>query len=105
MKSQRELRSEIEKAETKKIEERLNSLHEKAKINPNTLWEARKRSKGCNTLEYNTFIEEGTPISDPHETKEHIANYFDQLYQVVQQPKWGPGNVWKYKVLLLILNL
>ena len=65
----------------KKIEERLNSLHEKAKINPNTIWEARKRSKGCKTLEYNTYTEDGTPISDPQETKEHIANYFEQLYQ------------------------
>ena len=81
MKSQRELRSEIEMAEKKKIEERLKSLHEKAKINPNTIWEARKRSKGCKTLEYKTYTEDGTPISDPQETKEHIANYFEQLYQ------------------------
>ena len=24
---------------------------------------------------------------------------------IVQEPKWGPGNVWEYKVLWLILNL
>ena len=24
---------------------------------------------------------------------------------LVQEPKWGPGNVWEYKVLWLILNL
>ena len=24
---------------------------------------------------------------------------------IVQEPKWGPGNFWEYKVLWLILNL
>ena len=27
------------------------------------------------------------------------------LLTVVKEPKWGPGNVWEYKVLWLILNL
>ena len=35
----------------------------------------------CKALEYNTYTEDGTPSSDPQETKEHIANYFEQLYQ------------------------
>ena len=33
--------------------------------------------------------------------------YFDLFgpLLVVQEPRWGPGNVWEYKVLWLILNL
>ena len=81
MESQRKLRSTIEEAETKMIEIRLNKIHEKAKLNPNTIWEARKRAKGCKELEYNTYTEEGIQITDPEQTKEHIANYFEELYQ------------------------
>ena len=81
MESQRKLRSTIEEAETKLIEIRLNKIHEKAKLNPNTIWEARKRAKGCKELEYNTYTEEGIQITDPEKTKEHIASYFEELYQ------------------------
>ena len=28
-----------------------------------------------------------------------------EKHNIVQEPKWGPGNVWEYKVLWLILNL
>ena len=81
MASQVKLRSEINKAKSTLIEERLKKLHEKAMINPNTIWEARKKAKGCRELYYNTYSEEGTLIEDPEKTKDHIANYFEQLYQ------------------------
>ena len=50
-------------------------------MNPNTIWETRKRAKGCNGLEYKTTTEEGKYLTDPQETKDHIANYFEELYQ------------------------
>ena len=78
---QKKLRNLIEEAETKRIEEKLKKLQEKAKINPNTTWDARKKAKGCNGLEYTTYTEEGEQIKDPTETKEHIAKYFEDLYQ------------------------
>ena len=81
IKSQRELRSAIEEVETKTIENRLEKLYEKAKINPNTIWAARKRANGCQDLDYNTYTEEGKLITNPEETKDHIANYFEELYQ------------------------
>ena len=81
MESQRKLRSTIEEAETKMMEMRLNKIHEKAKLNPNTIWEARKRAKDCKGLEYNTYTEEGIQITDPEQTKEHIASYFEESYQ------------------------
>ena len=40
-----------------------------------------KKAKECNGLEYTTYTEEGEQIKDPPETKEHIANYFEDLYQ------------------------
>ena len=78
---QKKLRNLIEEAETKRIEEKLKNLQEKAKINPKTIWDARKKAKGCNGLEYTTYTEESEQIKDPTETKEHIANYFEDLYQ------------------------
>ena len=69
MESQRNLRSTVEEAETKMIEIRLNKIHEKAKLNPNSIWEARKRANGCKGLEYNTYTEEGVQITDPEQTK------------------------------------
>ena len=82
LESQTKLRTEIEKAEAKLTEEKLGKIYKNSKINPNTIWEARKKARGCNTLEYNTVTEDGKQITDPIETKEHIANYFEELYQV-----------------------
>ena len=79
--SQSKLRTKIEEAEAKKIENKLEEIHRKAKINPNTIWEARKRAKASNGLDYPTYTEEGEQITDPNKTKEHIANYFEDLYQ------------------------
>ena len=81
MASQWELRNAIEQANIKTIADRLKKLQEKAKIIPNTIWEARKRAKGCKGLEYNTYTGDGILITDPTETKKHIANYFEDLYQ------------------------
>ena len=52
-----------------------------AKINPNTIWDTRKRTRTDNELSYATITEEGTTITDPEKTKEHIAEYFEDLYQ------------------------
>ena len=82
--SQIKLRNKIEEAEAKKIENKLEEIHRKAKINPNTIWEARKRAKTSNGLDYPTYTEEGEQITDPNKTKEHIANYFEDLYQATE---------------------
>ena len=41
----------------------------------------KEKTKGCNGLEYTTYTEEGEQIKGPTETREHIANYFEDLYQ------------------------
>ena len=81
MESQKKLRKAIEKEETNIINNKLQNLVKRAKINPNIIWETRKRAKGCNGLEYNTIKEDGRRITDPQETKDHIADYFEDLYQ------------------------
>ena len=75
------LRTKIEEAGAKKIENKLEEIHRKAKINPNIIWDARKRAKGSNGLDYRAYTEEGEQITDPIKTKEHVANYFEGLYQ------------------------
>ena len=81
MESQKQLREEIEKAKAKKLDEKLEKINSLAKINPNIIWEARKCTKGCNSIDYNTITEEGKNLTDPEETKQYIAGYFENLYQ------------------------
>ena len=81
MNSQTELSKAIEKEEENIINNRLQDLAKKARINPNTIWETRKRAKGFNGLDYKTITEEGKHLTDPQETKDYIANYFEELYQ------------------------
>ena len=81
MESQKKLREAIENEESRKIEAKLQELSKKAKINPNIIWETRKRAKGFNGLDYNTVDENGKRITNPQETKAHIADYFEDLYQ------------------------
>ena len=63
--SQMKLRSEINKAESTLVEERLKKQRKKAIINRNTIWEDRKKTKECRELAYYTYSEEGTLIEDP----------------------------------------
>ena len=88
MASQKKLRNVIKQANIKTIEDRLKKLQEKAKITPNTIWEARKRAKGCKGLEYNTYTEDGILITDPTETKKHIAT----IWKTYTKPGKAPKN-------------
>ena len=81
VRSQANLRNRLEKYEIEMIEKRILELTAKAKIDPNTIWQARKKAKNDNELEYNTINEEGETITDPEKSKDHIANYFEDLYQ------------------------
>ena len=71
----------FEEYENRKTEERIKQITNKAKINPNTIWETKKRTRTDNNLAYKTITEEGTTLTDPQKTKEHIADYFEDLYQ------------------------
>ena len=79
--AQQTTRTAIEEYEAKEAEKRINYLIEKTKIEPNTIWQARKRAKNSNELEYDTITEDGTQLTNPDQTKAYIADYFENLYQ------------------------
>ena len=48
----------------------------------NEFWKERKKMLGKNDHDmYDTLTEEGEPIETPDDAKEHIAQYFESLYQ------------------------
>ena len=48
----------------------------------NEFWEQRKKILGkSDDGMFETLTEEGQKIEDPDEAKEHIAHYFENLYQ------------------------
>ncbi len=79
--AQRDLRTAIEKQEEITTEARINRLIEKAKTDPNVIWQTRKRNRTNNELEYDTVTEEGITLTDPEETRNYIADRYEELYQ------------------------
>ena len=79
--TQRTLRSEIEKHEREKVEKRLKILQNRAKKNPNIIWQARKKVRRKTELDYNIITEDDRVLTCPEETKNHVAEYFKDLYQ------------------------
>ena len=78
--TQRTLRSEIEKHEREKIEKKmLKTLQNRAKKNPNIIWQARKKVRRKTELDYNIITEDDRVITCPEEN--HVAEYFKDLYQ------------------------
>ena len=72
--AQKQIWEAKKREEAKKIEIRLTKMAEKAKIDPNIIWNARRRAQGSKELEYNTITEAGEIIMNAEETKSHIAN-------------------------------
>ena len=79
--TQKRTREMIDKYDTEQTEKRIRELINKTKIDPNSIWQARRAARSNNELEYNTITEEGKELTDPEEIKEHIAKYFENLYQ------------------------
>ena len=57
MGTQELVRSLIEQHMEKQTEKRIKKLTEKAKIDPNIIWQARKKAQTTNSMEYNTITE------------------------------------------------
>ena len=53
----------------KKTEKRIRELINKTKIDPNSIWQARRAARSNNKLEYNTITEEGKELTDPDKQK------------------------------------
>ena len=79
--TQRTLRSEIEKHERENIEKRLKTLQNRAKKDPNIIWQARKKMRRKTELDYNIITEDDRVLTCSESTKNHVAEYFKDLYQ------------------------
>ena len=81
--TQRTLRSEIEKHERENIEKRLKTLQNRAKKDPNIIWQARKKMRRKTELDYNILTKDHRILTCPEEIKImwHVAEYFKDLYQ------------------------
>ncbi len=79
--TQQKVRNIMEQADREKTEQRIENLIQMTKINPNQIWQARRRAKRSSELDYNIITEDDKTITDPDEEKEYIANFFEQLYQ------------------------
>ncbi len=101
--SQINLRREMEKHETEKTEERIAKIVRATKINPNAIWDARKRARTDNELEYDTITEEGKTLTDPNETLSYIADQYEALYQA--RPGLPTYQKWTEHITNTIKNL
>ena len=50
----------------------------------NKFWKIRKNMLSKRQETYDTLDTDNQPITDPERAKEHIANYFEELYQARQ---------------------
>ena len=87
--SQKRLRDELEYMEQLMVEDRINKLIKEGGIKSNLFWKIRKQilNKSKPSEEYDTITEEGTTLTDPEESKEHIANFYENLYQAREGSK------------------
>ena len=80
--AQKELRIQLEEHNRQQIRELIEKIKKEGGVKSKTFWNTKKRLAGKgNGSEYTTITEEGEEITDPEASKEHIANYYENLYQ------------------------
>ena len=82
MEAQSTLREEIKKNEQEKIKQVFQSIINEGGPKSQAFWKARRRIMKSNQVpDYDTIDETGNTITNPGSSKEHIATYFENLYQ------------------------
>ena len=81
--TQKQLRTELEKAEKDNVQQRIHKIIKEGGIKSNLFWKIRKRiiNKSKPDDDYDTITEDGQTLKEPEEAKEYIANYYEDLYQ------------------------
>ena len=80
--AQKELRALIEEYDKQETEKMVNKIIQEGGVKSRSFWQAKKRIEGKNgTSDYTTVDENGKEIKDPEKAMEHIANFFEDLYQ------------------------
>ena len=84
--AQKTLREHIQNEIKTQTQLKMNRLIEEGGTKSGNFWKIRKRIlKGNENLEKYTKDEQGKEIKKPEEIKEHIANYYEQLYQAREE--------------------
>ena len=84
--AQKTLREHIQNEIKTQTQLKMNRLVEEGGTKSGNFWKIRKRIlKGNENLEKYTKDEQGKEIKKPEEIKEHIANYYEQLYQAREE--------------------
>ena len=82
LEAQKNLAEEIEKDIDNEINTRIKKIIKEGGVKSKTFQQTRRSiSKKGNSSDCITIDENGTPIEDPEKAKEHIANYFENLYK------------------------
>ena len=82
IKSQTQLRNEIEKSQKTLTQQNLEKMKSEGTTKSNAFWKHRANIIGkFSKDEYDTINEEGRILTDPEEAKEHIAQFYEDLYQ------------------------
>ena len=81
-KAQTDLRKEIEKAEQETINTTMEKIIQEGGVKGNRFWKIRKNiMRTNNQYEYDLITENDREVQEPEETKEYIAEYYENLYQ------------------------
>ena len=80
---QKELREELDYMEKLMVEARINKLANAGGVKSDLFWKIRKQllNKARNEEDYDTITENGETLTDPKEAMEHIASFYENLYQ------------------------
>ena len=81
--AQKQLREELEKFEKENVQKRIHQIIKEGGVKSNLFWRVRKRviRKSKPEEDYDTITEDDRTLIDPDETKEYIAEYYEDLYQ------------------------
>ena len=80
--SQKQVNNRIEEAHKANTSKIVNQITKEGGAKSNMFWRTRSQILKHNKRdETETKDEKGTPITDPIQAKEHIANYYEELYQ------------------------
>ena len=79
---QKELRTENQKTQQEETKNLIQKIIDEGGTKSTTFWKVKRRICGKQgSANYTTINEDGEPIEDPTKAKEHIANYYENLYQ------------------------
>ena len=80
--AQKKLKEEIEKAQKEITKKKLEKLAEEGNTKSITFWKMKAQTEKQSEQEpYDLITEENEQMQGPEETKNYIANYFENLYQ------------------------